>query len=81
MRRIKVLKAGEVEVDRYQPHSFTQNQNTSNGIDILDRLTMMSSKKAIKKIAKKSGLRYDDDKISFATEVINRMLNEMDNEK
>jgi len=81
LRRIKILKAGEVEVDSYQPHSFTRNQDFLSNIEILDRLSKMSSKKNIKKISKKSRLPYDDDKILFATEVINIMLNEINNEK
>jgi len=81
LRRIKILKAGEIKVDSYQPHSFVQNQVFLSNREILDRFREMSSKKSIKRVSKKSGLVYDDDKILFATEVINIILNEIDDEK
>ena len=81
MRRIKVLKAGEVEVDTYRPHSFTQLQDSLSSAELIARLHKKNSKKNIKKIAKRDGLPYDDDKIIFAIEVINTILNEIDDEK
>ncbi len=80
MKRIKILKAGEVEVDSYKPHSFTKNQDFLSSIEVLSKLNKMNSKKNIKKIAKKSGLTYDNEKMLFAMEIINTMLNEIDNE-
>jgi len=62
LRRIKVLKSGEVIVDSYQPHSFAKNQDHSNSVELLDRLRQISSKKMVNTEVLKMILDEIDDK-------------------
>ncbi len=77
MKEIKIFKSDEVVVKPFVPHSFTQNEEFLSTMELIKALRVKSSKKAIRKLAKKTELSYDDEKIRFAREIINRMLDEI----
>ena len=81
MRRIKIVKAGEVVVSPFIPHSFTQNEEFLSTIGLIEVLRAKSSKKAIRDLAKEKGFSQDAEKIRFARKIINTMLDEMSNGK
>ncbi len=76
MRRIDILKAGEVKVERFLPYSFTKNEEYLSSMQLLERLRERSSRREIRKIAKKHQLPVNEEKILFAKKIINIMLNE-----
>ena len=77
MKEIKIFKSDEVLVKPFAPHSFTQNEEFLSTMGLIEALRAKSSKKAIRKLAKQTELSYDDEKIRFAREIINRMLDEI----
>ena len=81
MRRIKIIKAGEVAVSPFVPQTFTKNEEFLSSIELLEILRAKSSKRAIRKLAKKKGFSYDAEKIRFAGKIINMMLDESCNGK
>lgn len=86
MKQIKILKAdkleaGKVEIEKYQPHSFTQNQEYLSSMQIIESFRKRSNKQSIKKLAKRNSISYDDKQIAFATEIINIMLDEISDGK
>ncbi len=62
----------------FVPHSFTQNEEILSTMGFVETLRGKSSKMAIMKLAKMNELSYDDEKIHFASEIINMMLDEME---
>ncbi|RLA69122.1 MAG: hypothetical protein DRG30_10505 [Epsilonproteobacteria bacterium] len=78
MKKIKVFKSDEVRVKPFVPHSFTQNEEILSTMGFVETLRGKSSKMAIMKLAKMNELSYDDEKIHFASEIINMMLDEME---
>ncbi len=81
MRRIKIIKAGEVAVSPFVPHDFTKNEGFLSSMELLETLRAKSSKRAIRKLAKEKGLSQDAEKIRFARKIINMMLDESCNGK
>lgn len=81
MRRIKIVKAGEVAVSPFAPQNFTQNEEFLSSIELLETLRTKSSKRAIRNLAKEKGFSHDAEKIRFARKIINTMLDESCNEK
>ncbi len=78
MKKIKVFKADEVSVKPFIPHSFTQNEEFLSTIELIEALRGKSSIIAIEKLAKMNNISYDDEKIHFASTIINTMLDEME---
>lgn len=70
-----------VEVREYKPHSFTQNQEYLSSMQIVESIRQNSSGQAIKKLAKKENMHYDNDKIEFAKEILKIMLDEISDGK
>ena len=81
MRRIRIVKAGEVAVSPFVPHSFTKNEEFLSTIGLIEILRAKSSKKAIRKLVKEKGFSHDAEKIRFARKIINTMLDEINNGK
>ncbi|MEA3418681.1 MAG: hypothetical protein U9Q90_04705 [Campylobacterota bacterium] len=81
MKRIKVLKAGEAEVQPFVPVSFNQNEEFLSSMKIIEFMRTQNSKKEIRKVAEKRGLPYDDEKILFAKKIISNMLDEISDTK
>jgi len=81
LRRIKIIKAAEVAVSPFVPHSFTQNEEFLSTIGLIEALREKSSKKAIRNLAKEKGFSQDAEKIRFARKIINTMLDESCNGK
>ena len=81
MKRIKIVKAGEVVGSPFPPHSFTQNEDFLSTIELLETLRAKSSKRAILKMAKEKRLSHDAEKIRFARKIISTMLDESCNGK
>ncbi len=77
MKEIKIVKSDEVIVKPFVPHSFTQNEEFLSTMGLIEILRDKSSKKSIRKLAKQKGILYDDEKIHFAKEIINTMLDEI----
>lgn len=77
MKKIKVFKADEVAVKPFIPHSFTQNEEFLSTMELIENLRAKSSRKTIRKLAKMNKISYDDEKIHFASTIINTMLDEM----
>ena len=81
MKRIKILKAGEAEVQPFVPASFNQNEEFLSSIKTVELFHAQNSKKTIQKLAAKQGLSYDDEKILFAKKIISSMLDEISDRK
>ena len=81
MRRIRIVKAGEVAVSPFVPHSFTQNEEFLSTMELIKALREKSSKKAIRNLAKEKGFSQDIEKIRFARKIINTILDEINNGK
>ncbi|MEA3490352.1 MAG: hypothetical protein U9R27_00460 [Campylobacterota bacterium] len=76
MRRINILKAREAKTKRFLLYSFTQSEEYLSSMQLLERLRERSSRKEIRKLAKKHQLPTDEEKILFAKKIIKIMLDE-----
>jgi len=81
LKRVKILKAKEVEVEDFKPYSFVRNEEYLSSIELLEYIQKKNCSKSIKKIAQKSGYVYSEEKISFTINIINMMLNEINDGK
>jgi len=63
LKHIEVVKAGEVEVEPFILNDFIHHAETRKSEKNI-------SKKALKHLAKKTGLTYTDDQIQFAKKII-----------
>ena len=81
MKKIKMFRAGEVSVKPFVPHSFTQNEESLSTMGLPEILRTKSSKRTIRKMAKREGLPYDEEKIRFAKKIITMIADEISNGK
>lgn len=67
MKRVEVVKQGEVEVKPFVLQDFTANDTETTVFEPV-------SKKELKLLAKELGLAYDDAAVAFAKKLINAYI-------
>ncbi|MEA3433927.1 MAG: hypothetical protein U9R13_05045 [Campylobacterota bacterium] len=67
MKRVEVVKQGEVEVKSFVLQDFTANDTETT-------VSEPVSKKELKLLAKELGLAYDDATVAFAKKLINAYI-------
>jgi hypothetical protein len=75
------VKRGKAEVHPFVPVSFNQNEEFLSSIEIIEILRTQNSKKAIRRLAEKEALSYDEEQIRFAKKIISKMLDEISDGK
>ena len=81
MKEIQLFKANELEVKPFVPHRFTKNEEFLSTMGLTEILRAKSSKRMIRKMAKREKLSCDDEKIRFARKIINMIADEISNGK
>jgi hypothetical protein len=81
LKRVEILKAKEVEVEDFKPYSFLRDKEHLSSVEPLEYFQRKNSKKSIKRLAQKSNLPYNEEKILFTIDIINMMLNEINDGK
>jgi hypothetical protein len=80
LKKVRLKRAGEIEVEPYVPTVFTQNEDYFSKIDFFEALRTRSSKRVIRRIAQERGLPWDDETIRFAQTIINSIVDEIKHE-
>ena len=70
MKKVEVVKAGEVEVKPFVLNDFIQNSVQEAQQEISKKASKKINKKALKSLAKEMGLNYSDDEIQAIKKLI-----------
>lgn len=70
MRKVEVVKAGEVEVKPFILDDFIQNSVEEARTEASKKANKKVSKKELKSLAKEMGLNYSDDEIQAIKKLI-----------
>jgi len=81
LKEIRRFRAGELEVTPFVPHRFTQNEEFLSTMGLIEILRAKSSKRMIRKMAKRENLSCDEEKIRFAKKIIKMIADEISNGK